>query len=51
MHFSGKTYSSDVGVLDPRLDNERAYTMYDYNGIVVLRCYRLDETVATMPRC
>ncbi len=34
------TYSSDIWVLNPRLEDQRTYAMNYNDGIVVLRCDR-----------
>jgi hypothetical protein len=38
--YAFNTYSSDIWVLNPRLEDQRSYAMNDNDGIVVLRCDR-----------
>jgi hypothetical protein len=45
----GPDNSSDVGVLYPGLNNERADTVHDDYGIVVSRSDSKDEVIAVVP--
>jgi hypothetical protein len=45
------THSSDIGMINPRLYDQRSYTIHDNNCIIVLGCHSEYESIASMPCC